>query len=85
MFTVLPAAQSDVDFLATNRTVTFLRDELKKCLSVAIVNDDSVEETEIFAISLKMTTIIDRIRVSPEEGSVTIMDIDGECNTSTVI
>lgn len=77
MFTVLPAALPDVDFLATNRTVTF-RNEPKKCLRVAIVNDESVEQSELFAVSLKMTTIIDRIRVSPEEGSVTILDIDGE-------
>ena len=78
------AAQPDEDFVPVNETVgivTFSRNDILNCLRVDIVNDNSVEKRESFSINLKRTENLDeRIRISPDRGTVTIEDDDGECN-----
>ena len=78
------AAQPDEDFVPVNESdniVTFSRNNVLKCLRVDIVDDNSVEKTESFSISLERTENLDgRIRISPDRGRVTIEDDDGECN-----
>ena len=82
----LLAAQTDEDFVPVNETariVTFSRNDLRlrKCLRVTIVDDYSVEKIESFSISLERFGNLDeRIRISPDRGTVTIEDDDGECN-----
>ena len=75
------AAQPDRDFFAINKTVTFYGNELRKCLEVTIVENEVVELSESFYISLERTENLDeRITISPDRGTVTIEDDDGECN-----
>ena len=80
----LLAAQPDEDFVPVNETagiVTFSRNDPTKCLRVDIIDDYSVEKRESFSISLERTENLDeRIRISPDRGTVTIEDFDGECN-----
>ena len=81
MFTLLLAAQPDRDFFSINKTVTFSVNELRKCLTVTIVDDEVVELSKSFSISLERTENLDeRITISPDRGIVTIEDDDGECN-----
>ena len=78
--------EPDEDFEPVNETariVTFSRNDLRlrKCLRVTIVDDYSVEKRESFSISLERTeNLDDRIRISPDSGTVTIEDNDGECD-----
>ena len=81
MFTLLLAAQEDRDFIPINKTVTFSRNELRTCLEVTIIDDEVVELSKSFSISLERSENLDeRITISPDRGTVTIEDDDGECN-----
>ena len=81
VFTLLLAAQQDRDFIPINETVTFSRNELRTCLEVTIIDDEVVELSKSFSISLERTENLDeRITISPDRGTVTIEDDDGECN-----
>ena len=66
------------DFEPVSETVTFLPGETTAPVSVSIVDDSNIEDTEMFSATL---TTMDSIVVigSDDTATVTILDDDREC------
>ena len=68
----------DYNALAIPCVLRFGRCEKKKCVNVTIINDEMLEETESFNISLEGGRgVSSRFVFSPQEVSITITDEDG--------
>ena len=68
-----------VDYGAIDVILEFDVCETRKCVNVMIVNDLVDEEDEIFTYHLRRTPNLDpRIDLAPIDGTVEIIDDDGE-------
>ena len=68
-----------MDYGAIDVILEFGTCETRKCVNVSIVNDLVDEEDEIFTYHLRRTTNLDpRINLEPIDGTVEIIDDDGE-------
>ena len=68
-----------MDYGAIDVILEFDVCETRKCVNVSIVNDLVDEEDEIFNYHLRRTPNLDpRIELEPTDGTVEIIDDDGE-------
>ena len=66
------------DFHTISTNVTFGACETRHCVEVTIVNDDELENTESFVVTLERTSNLDRrIILAPANTRVNINDDDG--------
>ena len=69
-----------MDYGALSTTLTFDTCETRKCTNIAIANDDILEGTESFNVTLEDTSgLDDRITLDPVDGEIQISDRDGIC------
>ena len=64
------------DFEAVSETVTFLPGETTASVSVSIVGDSNIEDTEMFTATL--TTTDSNVVIGADTATVTILDDDRE-------
>ena len=73
-----------MDYGSVNVTLTFAECQRRSCVNVSIVDDDAIELTESFSITLERTLgLDDRIELGPVDGEVQINDNDGAFFVST--
>ena len=65
------------DFEPVSETVTFLPGETTASVSVPIVEDSNMEDTEMFSATL--TTTDSNVVIGTDTATVTILDNDREC------
>ena len=76
---ILLIVDGHTDYAALNTLLTFKTNEMEVCVSIIILDDYALEPVESFGVTLKRTSdLIDRVTFSPAEGTVTIVDDDGE-------
>ena len=67
-----------MDYVDFHTTLTFAPCQMRSCVNVSIVDDDVLELTESFSITLERTLgLDDRIDLDPFDGEVEITDNDG--------
>ena len=66
------------DYTAIPPVLRFGRGEKNRCANVTIINDNRLEETESFNVSLERGIgVSSRFVFDPQEVSITIIDEDG--------
>ena len=70
-----------VDYNTTSADLTFNSGTSRACALIPITDDLFDEDNEMFDITL--TTAVDGISLVPGQGTVTIVDNDGRCSTTT--
>ena len=75
--------------LTTNPLSTPFTENLRsQSFNVAIVDDDIIEPTEDFTISLDLVSVVNfdssRVTVDPDLATITIVDDEGNCNSYQV-
>ena len=71
---------SDADYaaLANPTLLRFVRCKIKECVSIHIINDEIVENTETFSVSLEESTgLNDKFELNPGQLFIDINDDDG--------
>ena len=66
------------DFSGVDQVFELNSTELTYTFNITIVNDDVVEVTEDFSISLTRVTQMGRISITPDMATVSITDNDGK-------
>ena len=67
-----------MDYGSVDTTLTFAPCQRRSCVNVSIMDDDVLEFTESFSITLERTLgLDDRIDLDPVDGEVEITDNDG--------
>ena len=66
-----------MDYTAVSVILMFAECETRRCANISIVDDQTLEMTESFDISLNRTADLDnRITLNPAEGTIRIIDND---------
>ena len=85
-FTISLSIESPMDYVDFHTTLTFAPCQRRSCVNVSIVDDDVLELTESFSITLERTPgLDDRIELGPVDGEVQINDSDGMLICSSVL
>ena len=67
-----------MDYIGLSTILSFPACETKQCVNVTIVDDEVLENVELFDVTLERTPGLDmRIRLDPVDGVVEIIDDDG--------
>ena len=64
---------------AFNTTVQFNECEQSSCINITIMDDDVLENTEFFNLTLERNGLHERIQLDPVDGLVQITNNDGTC------
>ena len=65
------------DFVPVSETLTFVPGQTTASVSVSIVDDSNIEDTEMFSATL--TTTDPNVVIGADTATVTILDDDREC------
>ena len=60
-------------------TVQFNECEQRSCINITIMDDDVLENTEFFNLTLERNGLHERIQLDPVDGLVQITNNDGTC------
>ena len=64
---------------AINTIVQFNECERRSCINIPIMDDEVLENTEYFNLTLERNGLHERIQLDPVDGLVQITDNDGIC------
>ena len=72
--------ESPMDYSsAINTIVQFNECERRSCINIPIMDDEVLENTEYFNLTLERNGLHERIQLDPTDGLVQITDSDGIC------
>ena len=67
-----------MDYGALSTTLMFDTCESRQCYNISIVDDVTLEMTELFSVTLERTPDLNsRITLNPVDGAIDILDNDG--------
>ena len=66
---------ADEDYLRVTVVLVFSAGDVRQCVNISLIDDDSLEEVEEF--SADISTLVSRVTIDPATTTVELQDDDG--------
>ena len=70
-----PLIAADEDYLRPTEVLVFSTGDVRQCVNISLIDDDSLEEVEEFFVNI--STLVPRVTIDPDLTTVELQDDDG--------
>ena len=70
-----PLIAADEDYLRPTEVLVFSAGDVRQCVDISLIDDDSLEEVEEFFANI--STLVPRVTIDPDLTTVELQDDDG--------